>query len=255
MKGRLQDMAVADLIQLTCQDQKTAKAQLRSGRERGELYFKNGNVVHATMNDQAGEKAVYQMMNWNDGTFELTDQVDSPEITITRSWTSLLLEAARVTDEGELASAEPPPGEPVRGSDTRFVDIIQEFSIVAPQEMIEQLSKKIEGHRMTCLTRIRGEGLFWYSAEPIELEEMIEQINQFVKMVDTATTRTKAGTNRDFLLTTQDAYLLVRFLGRDDWYVLITADKNTATLGNLRHQADVYVERILSSLKLEGLIV
>ena len=65
----------------------------------------------------------------------------------------------------------------------------------------------------------------------------------------------KLEVNRDFLLTTQEAYLLVRFLGKDDWYVLITADKNTATLGNLRHQADVYVERILSSLKLEGLIV
>jgi len=106
MKGRLEDMAVADLIQHTCQDHKTARVQLKNGRERGELFFKNGNVVHASLDDQTGEQAVYKLMNWEAGTFELFDKVDPPEITITRNWTSLLLEAARLTDEGEQNGAD-----------------------------------------------------------------------------------------------------------------------------------------------------
>jgi len=255
MKGRLEDMAVADLIQHTCQDHKTARVQLKNGRERGELFFKNGNVVHASLDDQTGEQAVYKLMNWEAGTFELFDKVDPPEITITRNWTSLLLEAARLTDEGEQNGADAALAEKTRGDDSRFVEIIQEFSLVPPQQMIEQLSKKIEGHRLSCLTKIRGEGLFWFSSVEIELEEVLEQVNQFVKMVETATTRTKAGAARDIVLTTDAAYLLVRFLGRDSWYLLVAADKSEASLGNLRHQADVYVERLLSSLKLEGLLV
>jgi hypothetical protein len=255
MKGRLEDMAVADLIQHNCQDHKTARVQLKNGRERGELFFKNGNVVHASLDDRTGEQAVYQMMNWDQGTFELFAEVDPPEISITRNWTSLLLEAARITDEGEHTDVESTTAEKTRGDDFRFVEIIQEFSMVPPQQMIEQLSKKIEGHRLTCLTKTRGEGLFWFATAELELEDVIEQVNQFVKMVETATTRTKAGVIRDVVLTTDNAYLVVRFLGRDDWYLLIAADKSEASLGNLRHQADVYVERFLSSLKLEGLIV
>lgn len=255
MKGRLQDMAVADLIQHNCQDRKTARVQFRNGRERGELFFKNGNVVHATVDDQMGEEAVYQLMNWDQGTFELIAEVDPPAVTITRNWTSLLLEAARLADEGSQdGGAATATLETSRGEDQRFIEIIQEFAIVPPQPMIEQLSKKIEGHRLTCLTRVRGDGLYWYSSGDVELEEVIEQINQFVKMVDTATLRTNAGTLRDVLLTTETAYLLVRFLGRDTFYLMIAADKEKGSLGNLRHIADVYTERLLSSLKLEGVI-
>lgn len=255
MKGRLQDMAVADLIQHTCQDQKTARVQLRNGREKGELYFKNGNVVHALVNDRTGEDAVYRLMNWDQGTFELNAEVDAPAITITKNWTNLLLEAARLADEGELnAKTADQNGSANRGEDTRFLDIIQEFALVPPQQMIEQLSKKIEGHRLTCLTRIRGEGLYWYSSAGVDVEEVIEQVNQFVKMIDTATARTNAGSTRDILTTTEAAYLLVRFLGRDNFYLVIVADKAGASLGNMRHLADVYVERLLSSLKLEGVL-
>lgn len=255
MKGRLQDMAVADLIQHNCQDRKTARVQLKNGREKGELFFKNGNVVHASVDDQTGEEAVYQLMNWEEGTFELIPEVDPPTVTITRNWTSLLLEAARLADEG---SQDTKPAvktaETSRGEDTRFVDIIQEFAVVSPQQMVEQLSKKIEGHRLSCLTQIRGNSLYWYSSSKVELEEVIEQVNQFVKMVDTAVTRTNMGSMQDILLTTETAHLLVRFLGRNTFYLMVAADKEKASLGNLRHIADVYTDRLLSSLKLEGVL-
>lgn len=257
MKGRLQDMAVADLIQHNCQDRKTARVQLKNGREKGELFFKNGNVVHASVDNQTGEEAVYQLMNWEEGTFELIPEVDPPAITITRKWTSLLLEAARLADEtdqngNKSAAGATKPSEGKRGADERFVEIIQEFALLTPQQTIEQLSKKIEGHRLTCLTQVRGDGLYSFSSGDVELEEVIEQINQFVKMVDTATARLKAGIPQDIVLSTEAAFLLVQFLGRETYYLLIAADKEKASLGNMRRLAGVYAERLLSSLKLEG---
>lgn len=262
MKGKLQDMAVADLIQLTCQDRKTARAMLKKGSERGELYFKNGNVVHAELGGLSGERAVYQLMNWDQGSFDLTGEVDPPTISITRSWTSLLLEAARLADEvteEEKAEREKAAAgavhEPTRGDDKKFVDIIQEFSVLPPQDLVKQFSEKIDGHRLTCLTQVRGTGLYWYSSGTFELEELMEQVNQFVKMVESATNKLGAGALQDNLLTTEDAYLLIRFLGRANFYIFVVADKASANLGNLRHQARVYTDRFVSSLKLEGAIV
>ena len=259
MKGKLQDMAVADLIQLACQDKKTARALLKNGSERGELYFKNGNVVHAEFGELSGEQAVYRLIDWDQGNFDLVAEVEPPAISITRSWTSLLLEAARLADEvSEEEKAErekAAEGEPTRGEDKRFVDIIQEFSVLPPQGLLQQFSERIEGHRLSCLTQVRGSGLYWYSSSNVELEELMEQVNQFVKMIETATNKLGAGALQDNLLTTEDAYLLIRFLGRDNYYIFVVADKATANLGNLRHQARVYTERFISSLKLEGAIV
>jgi hypothetical protein len=258
MKGKLQDMAVADLIQLNCQDRKTARAVLRNGGQRGELYFKNGNVVHAEVGDVSGEQAAYKMMNWDQGNFDVIADVDPPTISITRSWTSLLLEAARLSDEvgeEEKVAAALAELEPTRGSDQKFVDIIQEFSVLPPQELLQQFSEKIEGHRLSCLTQVRGNALYWYASGTVELEELMEQVNQFVKMVETTTNKLGAGALQDNLLTTDDAYLLIRFLGRENFYIFVVADKAKANLGNLRHQARTYTDRFISALKLEGTIV
>lgn len=258
MKGRLQDMAVADLIQHTCQDRKTARVLLKNGRERGELFFKNGNVVHASVDDQTGEEAVYQLMNWEQGTFDLVPDLDPPTITITRTWTSLLLEAARLADETAPEREKQKEAERTaglsRGEDERFVEIIQEFAVATPQQLVEQLSGKIEGHRLTCLTRIRGGSLYWYSSREVELEELVEQVNQFVKMVAAAATRLRAGNPIDNLMVTERDYLLVNFIGRDDFYLTIAADKEKSNLGTVRHLAHVYSERLVNSLKLEGVI-
>jgi hypothetical protein len=258
VKGSLQDMAVADLIQHTCQDRKTARVLFKNGREKGELFIKNGNVVHASIDDQTGEEAVYQLMNWDQGTFDLVPDLDPPAITITRTWTSLLLEAARLSDETAPERERQKEAERTagltRGEDERFVEIIQEFSVATPQQLVEQLSGKIEGHRLTCLTRIRGGSLYWYSSRKLEIEETIEQVNQFVKMVSTAAKRLNAGSPVDDLLVTERDYLLVRFIGRDDFYLIIVAEKEKANLGTLRHLARVYSERLVSSLKLEGVI-
>ncbi len=258
MKGRLQDMAVADLIQHNCQDRKTARIQLKNGRAKGELFFQNGNLIHASVDNQIGEEAVYQLMTWDMGTFELTTQLSSPPVTITRSWTSLLLEAARLVDEGSkngISGEALTRTEESEEENERFVGTDKEFeTAVSPQQMIEELSKKINGHRLTCLTQLRGNNLYWFSSADVDQEQMMGQINQFAKMVDTATTRLGAGSVRDLVLITEAAYLLVRFLGFATYYVLIVADKEKASIGNLRHLAGANAERLVASLKSVGAV-
>jgi predicted regulator of Ras-like GTPase activity (Roadblock/LC7/MglB family) len=118
MQGRLRDMSVADLIQHTCQDGKTAKLQMENLGQTAQIFFDSGQVVHATLGDLTGESAVYRALAWTDGTFNLEADIAPPARSISRSYTALLLEGARRIDEdsepagaAEPAVAAPDPAE------------------------------------------------------------------------------------------------------------------------------------------------
>ena len=102
LKGNLQDMAVADLIQHNCQDRKTAHLVIENNEDQASLYFNEGKVVHAILNDLQGEDVVYQILSWENGTFNLEIGAEPPAVTIRRSWSALLLEGAKRLDEGNI---------------------------------------------------------------------------------------------------------------------------------------------------------
>jgi len=99
MRGDLQDMAVADLIQHYCMDRKTAQLVVEHGDQQATLFFKDGAVQHATLDKTQGEEVIYRILNWQEGEFILEMDLEPPAVTISRSWSSLLLEGARRLDE------------------------------------------------------------------------------------------------------------------------------------------------------------
>lgn len=100
LQGSLQDMAVADLIQHNCADRKTARLIIEHDSQQATLFFKDGSVTDATLGDLRGEKVIYQLLRWREGLFTLEIGPESPEVTINRNWSNLLLEGARLLDEG-----------------------------------------------------------------------------------------------------------------------------------------------------------
>jgi hypothetical protein len=99
MQGNLQDMTVAELIQHNCQDHKTAKLVIEQNNQQATLFFNEGAVQHATLGELTGEEAVYEILAWQEGQFTLETGLEPPAVTISRSWSSLLLEGARRLDE------------------------------------------------------------------------------------------------------------------------------------------------------------
>ncbi|MCB0164339.1 MAG: DUF4388 domain-containing protein [Anaerolineae bacterium] len=99
MQGNLQAMAVADLIQHNCQEHKTARLLIEHNGQQASLFFNEGTVQHATQGQLIGEEAVYDILTWQEGDFTLEMGIAPPEVTITRSWSGLLLEGARRLDE------------------------------------------------------------------------------------------------------------------------------------------------------------
>lgn len=99
MQGNLELMSAADLIQHICQDQKKAQLVIEHDGQQATLFFKDGAVQHAKLGHQQGEEVVYQILTWQEGDFILEMGINSPAVTIQRSWSGLLLEGARRLDE------------------------------------------------------------------------------------------------------------------------------------------------------------
>lgn len=97
--GAIKEMAVADLIQHNCLERKKARLVLIYKHQQAELYFDKGRVVHAVLGDMAGIEVIYEVLAWEDGTFNLDANMDPPRISIEGTWASLLLEGARRLDE------------------------------------------------------------------------------------------------------------------------------------------------------------
>jgi hypothetical protein len=97
--GSVKEIAVADLIQQNCLDRKKARLIIKYKNQQAELFFNDGSVIHASMGDLAGEQVIYEILNWEDGTFLLEKNVDAPQKTIKNTWAALLLEGARRMDE------------------------------------------------------------------------------------------------------------------------------------------------------------
>jgi predicted regulator of Ras-like GTPase activity (Roadblock/LC7/MglB family) len=100
MQGSLKEMTVADIIQHTCQDRRVALLSVQeSNGGLARVYFKDGAVIHATLGPLVGEEAVYRALSWTDGTFTLEVGVTSPEISIEKNWSSLIMEGVKRLDE------------------------------------------------------------------------------------------------------------------------------------------------------------
>lgn len=108
MQGNIRDMAVPDLIQHTCQDRKTARVTFSNGARKAMLFFKDGEIIHASLGNAEGEEVVYKILSWKEGTFTLENGVKAPKSSIKRSWTGLLLLGAQRLDEEEFLHTQSP---------------------------------------------------------------------------------------------------------------------------------------------------
>ncbi len=97
--GRLSEMNLIDWMQSLEQGRKTCALMLRSGSDQCTLYFTEGQVTHATCDDLVGDRAVYKVLTWIDGEWELDFSKTSPERSTTMSTQALMLEGLRLFDE------------------------------------------------------------------------------------------------------------------------------------------------------------
>lgn len=101
--GQLHCASLADLIQLQCSNRARVGVAVRSKTREGHLFFDNGQMVHAVAGRLVGEDAVFDMLDWNTGTFSESSEPWPAKPTITSSWQQVLLLAAQRRDERQPA--------------------------------------------------------------------------------------------------------------------------------------------------------
>lgn len=142
-QGSLKELPLPDIIQLVSVSGKTGKFTLTRDADRGFIYLKNGQMVHAVAGELVGEEAIYALAIWNHGDFQFTPAEEPERQTITKSNTNLLMEAARRLDEWRVLSKKIPSVDYVPELLTR--ENRHEQVTLNPHEWM--LITKIDGHR------------------------------------------------------------------------------------------------------------
>ena len=99
VRGNLRDLALTGIISVNCSEHNQAELILRREGHVGAIYFDQGTIVHASLDDEEGEAAIYELLSWEDGSFSLRQGTPPPRRTVHSDWTGLLLEGMRRMDE------------------------------------------------------------------------------------------------------------------------------------------------------------
>jgi CheY-like chemotaxis protein len=135
-RGMMRRVGLQEVLQMECLGRKASVLEIFTGKVRGRIFICDGAIVHAESGALQGEVALYGLLALRGGEFNLLPFNEPPHRTIDSHWESLLMEAARLNDEGQqflepdepgpalattagpAPAAEPPPGE------TRIEEII-----------------------------------------------------------------------------------------------------------------------------------
>jgi len=110
IQGRLEEMSILDLMQSLEMGQKSCRLTIRHDGQMCEMFFAAGQCADAKLGPAEGEEAVYQVVRWPAGEFEIDFNHAPERATISRTTTGLLMEALRLMDEnardGDTADVE-----------------------------------------------------------------------------------------------------------------------------------------------------
>jgi len=111
LRGNLSQMNVIDLVQSLEMGRKSCQITLTNEAHRCEMFFSEGQVTHAQYGEIAGDAAVFKVLRWTGGNFELNFDGKTTQQSTTLNTQGLLMEGLRLLDEanrneGDTAVAE-----------------------------------------------------------------------------------------------------------------------------------------------------
>ena len=99
LEGNLQMMSLASIIQINCDERNQAQLTLNHQGQDGTIFFKDGEMIHAESAGLTGDEAIYSLLGWENGSFQLKMGTEPRQRTINKPWSGLLLEGMRRIDE------------------------------------------------------------------------------------------------------------------------------------------------------------
>lgn len=244
MQGNLSEISVSDLVQLNCQDAKTAMLQIVSNARQAKLYFKDGRVVHAAAGDLQGEEAVYQVLNWTEGSFGLLMNEEADSESIQRSWPSLLLEGARQADESKAAE---------KPSVSQSADLPPDQASV--EALLVEASSQLPEMITAALFRADGREMASYSPSAAGPDEHLgEELAAYAEEAKAKLGEAGIEKASGHLISSYKESLLIRFFDEGARYLVLKvahSSKDRIAVGEKLHSLGETVgNRIQQALKL-----
>jgi pSer/pThr/pTyr-binding forkhead associated (FHA) protein len=113
MSGVIEEIPLPDLLQLLSTSRKSGVLTIASRAGIGKIYMRKGQIYFAAINDNFAikpQKAIYRMLTWTTGTFELEPSVEMQVMEeVQESTEALLMEGVRLLDEFRQIEANVPP--------------------------------------------------------------------------------------------------------------------------------------------------
>jgi len=101
LRGSLSQMNVIDLVQSLEMGRKSGSLTLTNDNEKCEMYFSEGQVTHASYGSLTGDAAVFKVLRWTGGNFQINFEAKTTEQTTTLNTQGLLMEGLRMLDESK----------------------------------------------------------------------------------------------------------------------------------------------------------
>src|SRR5579885_643969 len=104
VRGNLSQMNVIDLVQSLEMGRKSCLLTLTHDNEKCEMYFQEGQVPHAVYGSLKGDAAVFKVLTWTAGNFQINFSGKTKEQSTTLNTQGLLMEGLRLLDESRRDS-------------------------------------------------------------------------------------------------------------------------------------------------------
>lgn len=108
-RGMMRRVGLQEVLQMECLGRKSSILEIFTGKVRGRIFVAEGSIIHAESGSLQGEVALYGLLGLRGGEFNLRPFSEPSSRTITGQYEFLLMEAARLSDEGAAALDNPVP--------------------------------------------------------------------------------------------------------------------------------------------------
>jgi CheY-like chemotaxis protein len=108
VRGNLSQMNVIDLMQSLEMGRKSCQLSLSNDGDKCEVFFVEGQVKHATYGSLVGDAAVFKVLRWTGGNFQLDFEGKTDKETTQLNTQGLLMEGLRLLDESARDSGGDP---------------------------------------------------------------------------------------------------------------------------------------------------
>ena len=101
-QGMMRRVGLQEVLQIECLNRKDSILEVFTSGARGRIYICQGMIVHAECGDISGDVALFGLLGLHGGQFNFLVYQEPARRTITGDYEYLLLEAARLKDEGAI---------------------------------------------------------------------------------------------------------------------------------------------------------